>query len=281
MESKTRNCSGCGDEINYSTIYTKRNADKKNAKCKSCASSGKNNGMYGAKGVKNPFYGKTHTTETIEKLKNVDRSYTQTEEFRLKQSELNSGNKNNMYGKSVYSVWVDKYGESIANEKKLERSRKQSENSKGENNNMYGKASPMGSGNGWSGWYKGWYFRSLRELTYMVEVIERFDLKWESAETNKWVMQYEDYSGQTRNYFMDFIIGDKYLVEIKPKRLWYSDSVIRKRDCAIKYCEENGLIYKLRDITCLSGKKIASLRNLKLIKFIDRYEQKYKERYEV
>jgi hypothetical protein len=45
----------------------------------------------------------------------------------------------------------------------------------GSKNKMYGKPSPQGSGNGWSGWYKGWYFRSLIELSYMVNVIEK---KW-------------------------------------------------------------------------------------------------------
>tara|TARA_R110000868_G_scaffold176916_5_gene415014 strand:+ start:19829 stop:20044 length:216 start_codon:yes stop_codon:yes gene_type:complete len=70
------------------------------------------------------------------------------------------------------------------------------------------------------------------------------------------------------------------MVEIKPKRLWYSDSVVRKRNSALKYCKENGLKYKLRDIPCLSHKKIVSLRKLGLIKFIDRYEQKYKEQFE-
>ena len=33
---------------------------------------------------------------------------------------------------------------------------------------MYGRFSPRGSGNGWSGWYKEWYFRSLLELSYMI-----------------------------------------------------------------------------------------------------------------
>jgi hypothetical protein len=39
---------------------------------------------------------------------------------------------------------------------------------------MYGKPSPNGSGN-------GWYFISLHELSYMVNVIERFKLKWNSG----------------------------------------------------------------------------------------------------
>jgi hypothetical protein len=36
---------------------------------------------------------------------------------------------------------------------------------------MYGKPSPQGSGNGWSGWYKGKYFRSIMELSFIVEYL--------------------------------------------------------------------------------------------------------------
>ncbi|MBR4316812.1 MAG: hypothetical protein IKP65_07630 [Alphaproteobacteria bacterium] len=44
----------------------------------------------------------------------------------------------------------------------IELKKKYSEKSKGKNNPMYGKPAPKGSGNGVSGWYKGWFFRSLR-----------------------------------------------------------------------------------------------------------------------
>ena len=41
----------------------------------------------------------------------------------------------------------------------------------GEQNPMFGKQTPTGAGNGWSGWYKDWYFRSLGELSYVVNVL--------------------------------------------------------------------------------------------------------------
>ena len=190
---------------------------------------------------------------------------------------LFNGVNNPMYGKNIYEIWVGKYGEEIANKKLLITKKKHSDNNSGEGNPMYGKPSPNGSGNGWSGWYKGWFFRSLRELTYMVEVIERVNLKWESAETNKWKIQYEDYKGTPRNYFPDFVIEGKYVVEIKPKKLWDSDSVIRKRKAGELFCEENELKYKITDITCISDKKILSLYNEGKIKFTDKYEIKFKK----
>jgi len=276
MEELKRNCPDCKSEISYKSKSGYDNAIKKDSVCRKCAASGERNGMHGRSGKLNPFYGKTHSNETIKKLKEVDRSYTQTQEFKDKIGVSSSGNKNGMYGKSIYDVWVEKYGQEIADQNMLITKKKHSENNTGEGNPMYGKPSPNGSGNGWSGWYNGWFFRSLRELTYMVEVIERFNLKWESAETNKWKIQYEDYKGQVRNYFPDFIIDNKYIVEVKPKKLWGSDLVMRKRKAAELFCEENELKYKITDITCISDIKILSLYNKGIIKFTDRYEEKFK-----
>jgi hypothetical protein len=60
--------------------------------------------------------------------------------------------------------------------------KKMSDSISGEKNFWFGKPSPVGSGNGWSGWYKGWYFRSLLELSFMIKVIERFKFSWKSAD---------------------------------------------------------------------------------------------------
>ena len=111
----------------------------------------------------------------------------------------------------------------------------------------------------------------------MVEVIERFNLKWETAETNKYKIQYKNYKGINKNYFPDFIIEDKYIVEIKPKKLWDSDLVMRKRKSAELFCNKNNLIYKITDITCISHEKLVYLYNEGKIKFTDRYEIKFKE----
>lgn len=277
MESLKKECPKCDNIINYKSKVGYKNGVKNNSICRKCASSGENNGMYGRTGEKNPFYGKTHSNEVLEKLKNIDRSYTQTDNFREKISKLSCGENNSMYGKNFYDSWVEKYGEDLANKKLVIWKDKLSKINSGKGNPMYGKPSPNGSGNGWSGWYNGWFFRSLRELTYMIEVIERFNIKWETAETNKWRIQYEDYEGKVRNYFPDFIIEDKYIVEIKPKKLWYSDKVIRKQKAAEIFCSENDLIYKITDITCISQEKILYLYNKGVIKFTEKYEKKWKE----
>jgi hypothetical protein len=45
------------------------------------------------------MYGKHHSQETKQKLKQIDKSYTQTESFKKTMSSVTTGNKNGMYGK--------------------------------------------------------------------------------------------------------------------------------------------------------------------------------------
>lgn len=288
-----RNCPTCGKELCYTNKYTLKTAEIKKSNCKSCGLKktmtkerleqmservkGKNNPMYGKFGDKNPFFGKTHTDKTKRLMsENKDTSVYKTDEFREKMSKVTSGKKNGMFGRSFYDVWLDKYGKEIADEKMIKHKEKLSINSSGEKNPMYGKPSPKGSGNGWSGWYKGWFFRSIKELTYMIKVIERFRLKWEDGENKKFSIDYVDYKGNKRTYRPDFIINNKYMVEIKPKNLWNSDMVTRKKISAQKFCKTNGLIYKLVDITPLNYDEIFKRYLKKEIQFIDRYEEKYR-----
>lgn len=142
---------------------------------------------------------------------------------------------------------------------------------------MYGKPSPMGSGNGWSGWYNNWYFRSLKELSYMVNVIERFNLKWENGEKSKYKIEYIDYKGNMRTYRPDFLIEDKYLVEIKPKKLWNSKNIKIKKEFAINFCNERNLKYKLISPKMLTFNEINLLVEQTKVKFLDRYKKKFEE----
>lgn len=50
-------------------------------------------------GCGNPMYGKHHSEKTKELLRQVDKSYTQTEQYRQNMSKVTSGEKNGMYGK--------------------------------------------------------------------------------------------------------------------------------------------------------------------------------------
>jgi hypothetical protein len=275
MNEFKKKCPKCECELLFKNEVSFKTSIKKNSVCRKCAASGENNAMFGKIGELNPFFGKKHSKETLEKQSKIKLGKTHSQESLDKMKGLSSGDKNGMFGKSFYEIWVEKYGVDIANEKLNDFKNNQSENVSGENNPMFGKPSPTGSGNGWSGWYKGWYFRSLRELTYMVKVIERFNLKWDSGESNQHKIEYIDYKGANRNYFPDFILEGKYVIECKPKKLWNSDNVVRKTEAALKYCEINGLVYKKRDIGVLSNLEIKYLYENSDIKFLDRYEEKY------
>jgi hypothetical protein len=222
------------------------------------------------------------------KGKTYEELYGNEKAKQLKQqcSKNTSGEKNPMYGKNYQSYAIVKLGKSqkgksleeiYGNKKAKEIKNKISIKTSGKNNPMYGKPSPKGSGNGWSGWYKGWFFRSLRELSYMINVIERFNLSWESAEKSKYKIKYVDWQNTERTYHPDFLVEGKYLIEIKPKKLWGSDNNIRKKQAAIKFCTNKNLKYKLTEsVKTLTFNELKILVDTKKIKFTERYKEKFK-----
>lgn len=271
-----RECSKCKNEIIYARKNSYIDAIKNDSLCNKCFFTNdlKKERSEKYKGDGNPFFKKEHTKEAKEIISN--------KLLGVKTGKNNKkslkGENNPMYGRNFYDVWVEKYGIEIADIKMNELSVKRSKNAIGEKNSMYGKPSPVGSGNGWSGWYKGWYFRSLHELSYMVNVIERFNLKWISVETKEYEITYNDYKGTKRTYYADFLIEDKYLIECKPKNLWHSLGVVLKKEAAIIKCKDWNFKYKMVAPIILSDDEILDLYNSGKIKFLDRYEQKFKKR---
>jgi hypothetical protein len=196
-----------------------------------------------------------------------------------------SGSDNPMYGRNNQCSGIIQYaidGKGLSFDKRYGKEKSQkikdkiSIHSSGENNPMYGKPSPIGSGNGWSGWYKGWYFRSLHELSYMINAIERFGFKWESAEKKELKIPYIGFNKEKRTYVADFIINEKYLVEIKPKKLHKSKIVQLKKEAAMEFCKKNGFIYKLTySSKLLSYLDIKRLVDNKCLQFTERYKEKF------
>lgn len=251
-----RYCPNCNSIIYHSNILIRIRQENEGRCCLKCSNSGQNNA----------FYGKTHSDyfKNYLKDKHKGKRYSIETEFKL-------GSKGNTM--SNYDCWVNKYGIEVANNKLLEFKKKQSDNNKGIKNPMYGKKSPIGSGNGWSGWYKGWYFRSLLELSYMLFVIDRFNLDWECGEKRENKIEYY-INGEKKNYFPDFIIKNKYVIECKPKKLWNTPINKIKFKYAKSYCKSNNLVFKVIDCYKIKKEELISIYKTGAIKFIEKYESK-------
>lgn len=265
----TRNCPNCNIEIIYSSKYAYEVGVNKNTLCKICSrrkTSRDNVELGRLKGPNNPSFGKKFSQKRKD---NISKNHADV-----------SGDKNPMFGKSFYECWVEKYGKDVADKKQLEYCHKLSKARMGDKNNMFGKPSPQGSGNGWSGWYKGWYFRSLLELSYMIKVIERFNLKWKSAECKELAIPYTNWEGKQRTYFADFLINDKYLVECKPKKLHNTPTVLSKSFGAKTFSKKRGLTYKLRCVRILNEDAIRKLVTNGEIEFLPKYQDKYNKIYD-
>ncbi len=287
-----RDCPKCKKRLRYTNKRNRNAAIKKNSICGSCAAQVTQNrpdvkekrAIYSIYlkeamiGKGNPFFGRKHSKDTIAKIqKNRDKRTFKTKEFKDKMSKVTSGRNNPMYGRTYYDVWVEKYGKEEADKKMAILSKKKSLQTSGKNNPMYGKPSPQGSGNGWSGWYKDWFFRSIKELSYMINVIEVGDLKWRTAETNDLAIKYISHDGNERTYRADFLIDEKTLVEVKPKKLMETPLNVRKKEAAVKFCKKNNYEYSITDVKLLDINDMVSLYDNKQIKFTKRYEEKYKK----
>lgn len=148
---------------------------------------------------------------------------------------------------------------------------------KGSKNPQFGKPAYNGGGNGWSGWYKDEYFRSLKELSFKVNYIERFNFEYRSMERITDAIPYLDWKGNLRNYFPDFLINNKYVVEIKPKSLWNSKEVLSKKQAAVEYCLKNNYIYKTIDPIQIELNTLLELYKTGLIRWLDRYRVKFED----
>jgi hypothetical protein len=107
----TRNCPKCSKLLTYTNKYNRNSAEKKNKKCTSCV----RKEVFMGEG--NPFWGKRHTNETKARIKECSHKYKHSLQSKQKQSVNMTGNKNSMYGKNYYDIWVEKYGKEEADKR--------------------------------------------------------------------------------------------------------------------------------------------------------------------
>lgn len=241
-----RNCPDCNCELTYKSKSALNLAYKKNGFCRKCSQ----------KGERNAFFGKHHSKETIELLSKQDKSYTKTKEFsdKVKQSMIGIDTSVNLI-----ELWTEKYGKEEAEKREFQRRKKLSETMSGEGNPMYGKPSPRPAGGGVKGWYHDHFFRSLRELTYMLFLVEN-NKEWKSAEATELRIHYVNpYTSKNATYVADFLVEDKFLVECKPKNLQDTRINQAKTEAAEKFCQENDLIYQIIDPDVITWKKLFEL----------------------
>lgn len=259
-QSFTRICPVCGKTLFHTRKHFRDSQEKQEKPCKQCSMSSPE---HKAKflGENNPFHKSKLTTEILEKrrLSYERRGYDwkHTKEYREKMSKINSENPP-MKGKTIYGQWLKKYGKEEADKRLKEWKEKHYKNTpRGETHCKFGKVPNKVIGyKSLYGWYKGVFFRSLTELMYLIWLIDN-NIPYESLEQEKFAIPYE-WEKQTHHYFGDFLVENKYFVEIKPQRLQSNLKIVAKKEAAEKYCKERGYIYKfenpLLDYELLKGK---------------------------
>jgi len=281
-----RICPKCKDIIIHTNKQNRNSAKKKKTLCSKCSHIifGKNH-----TGKSNTFYGKTHSEESISKMKQTASKSEKrqkffkkirSEEYKKSFAERFSGKNNPRFGKgSLYDIWLKKYGEEEAEKRQLLYKERLSISLSGENNFWFGKTPPCGAGNGWSGWYKDWFFRSIHELSYMINIIEKEKLQWKSAECSEFKISYIDEKGKKRNYFADFIIENKKMIEVKPKRLQNTKKVSLKIEAGKAFCNNKMLEYEIIDPIMLTNDEVMFLYKNGAIKFTKTTEEKFVKKY--
>lgn len=276
----SRNCPVCGREIEYTSKYTLKIAQNNNSNCRKCAATitGFKN-KYSTKGKRtgkeNSFFGKKHTEESKKKMSDSHKGKIISQATRDNLAKYRYGNTNPMFGKTVYEVWIKKYGKEEADRRDICRRKKISKSTSGKNNPMYNKPSPRGSGYGWKGKYKGYYFRSLRELSAMIK-FDEWKIPWRSAEYIS--VKYKNYDNKDRTCRPDFILNDKYIIEIKPIKLINTPLIKLKIKAFMNYCINNNLKFKIFDVY-INTNTIYKLWKSGTVVFDTRYDKKIRKFY--
>lgn len=186
---------------------------------------------------------KLMTGKTYEELYGIKKA----EEIRKRLSNLNKQNpgrykKMNDFNKSrAGKSYIEVYGRSKAEElyKTFREVRKNVilKPRYGSDNPQFGKPASEFSGRGWKGHYKGVFFRSLMELSFIVNYLNLKNVAWESGEQKKHAIPYVTNEKRNRNYFPDFIT-EKEIIEVKPSRLLNFGNNVNKREAATEFAKQ-------------------------------------------
>lgn len=176
--------------------------------------------------------------------------------------------------RTPYQVWVDKYGQEAADKRMSLARDRMSQNSP-----RYGKPALQSIGASWQGWYKGIYFRSLKELMFMMTELDKQGVQWVNGEQKEYMIKYTHFNGRPRTYRSDYVIlSSRLMVEVKPKYLWETPLVKLKQEAAEIWCKEQGFTYMLVDPILDKTKMLGAYRN-GFIRWIDRTMVKFEKKH--
>lgn len=265
-----RQCPRCQNPVFHSNRDERDRAQHERKICRGCQA---NDYKVRFKGDKNPFHGRSHTEQTKRNLSLAHKGKRLSPEHRAKCVPYL--HRNRVIVRDYLSYWIGKLGEEAGRARFEAYQARLSDRNRGKANPMYGKPTPQGSGNGWKGWYRGWHFHSLREIQFYLqaEADGRKCLKIHAHKAYR--VPYTDSHGTARTYLPDFLLDDKFIVEIKPKKLWNTNENRPKFDAAKAFFAAKGLTFQVIDIQpdamTLKEKYLAGE-----ITFTNRYENRFR-----
>jgi hypothetical protein len=174
-----------------------------------------------------------------------------------KMNEFNKGRT----GKSHIEVYGRERAEEIYKACREGNKNKKITRKYGPDNPQFGKPASEFSGRGWKGHYKGVFFRSLMELSFIVNYLNANNIKWDSGEQKKHIIPYVSTDNRNRNYFPDFITETE-IIEIKPSRLLSFGNNINKKEAAIEFAKQMNKQFKIyteKDFRLLSKIEVYDL----------------------
>lgn len=184
---------------------------------------------------------KNNKGKYIEEIIGEDRGKLSREKRRIYAKENNTGE----YFKSkVGLTWEQMYGEEKASlMKKHHKNICKLKPMYGVENYQFGKPAHRLAGKGIKGYYNKIFFRSLTELSFVINYLQQNNLKFVSGELKQYGFKYT-YNGRDRNYYCDFVVGNTFY-EIKPKALHTHPQNIAKWSAAQQWCCCNNKIFKV------------------------------------
>ena len=127
------------------------------------------------------------------------------------------------------------------------------------------------------GWYKGWFFRSLKELSYAL-LCQKNGVVWRGAETEEFAVFYTDLYGKRHKHYPDFFVDNHIVVEVKPTKHQKGKLVQLKAKAMREFCETKGYTYMMvspRKVTINELEELIATKQVAIIEEQQNEIQRY------